>query len=1040
MSNTAKLNVFTIGEARIVTPTNVLDPSAQITFAAALVLALEGRMSVPRRKLEELLWNSADSQSSHRLRQTLLKLRRLGIEVESVGKAQLRIREETICCDFDNWVPDDAASTPGVVELMPFGSYNPTISAQFGEWLERQRTAISSIISHAVLHKIVQCRLSAEWISVESWCRSLLEVTPLNEEATLALAEAMAMRGAKHEATHLLDEYLSEIGTGPADLGVQARVMRARIADRIAPRASHTSDAALVGRSKTMRSLAGMLRRSKLGEAQVCLIVGDAGIGKSRVLSELAQFAALQGFTPIAVNARSSHLHRPLSTFVELAPQLRSLPGAIGCSADTLRFLDLLTKHEPRRESKAESLGNAAWIFSAVQTALFDLIDAVAEESPLLIELEDIHWVDQLSSDVLRELIHRLADKRVFFALTAREIPEDWQTSSPAGLSTLCLDPLDAKQSAELIMSLVRYASRTMEKRYLDWCVNVAEGNPYYLTELTNHWIETGIEHEVPASLTAVLKRRISRLDSDALQVLQTCALLENNSTLSRVEAVLQHEAHTLLNHINTLGAAGMIVTDAVDAAAPGADRVASRHELLSSVAMMQLTIPARRFLHRRIGQVLEREIDEHYSAATLWDCAKHWQLAGDQRRAWGLATSCASHLLKVGLPTAAAQAYQKSLPYCSTDLERLDVLKAQALAFYRMSAWLSLRETIVKVRSLERRCSPGHSEHDELELMDLRAQWQSLNWDAVLARALACLHASDASSAHRCEAGVMALMLLGFQSDADGMSNVFNTIETLGSDIEVCEATKLQARMVFHTHAGNLDEAVSAARNLVIEQKSGGDIGDLFRAYCNAGVTLRVAGLFAEASALFAGALMIAKKHNLRAAEQRAIPLIANMALEIGNTEEARQLYHQLCQIHVDPTNRFAFLERQALAERLALYDGRKDEIRGFVPMTFQEAASDPIHQRRTYNLALYVVAELAANGTVSSEAVDLLEKSFACSRSCIHQAFNAFVLYAALKKNGDSNRATSVLEAYRTRYRREPWQAPDHLLRLILRNCGVT
>jgi hypothetical protein len=132
---------------------------------------------------------------------------------------------------------------------------------------------------------------------------------------------------------------------------------------------------------------------------------------------------------------------------------------------------------------------------------------------------------------------------------------------------------------------------------------------------------------------------------------------------------------------------AGMIVSELPEEAQSGGERLASRHELLSNVALMQLTPPARRFLHRRIGKVLEAEIDDHYSAATLWDCAKHWQLAGDHAHAWHLATSCAAHLMKIGLPTAAAQAYQQSLNFCSTDNERLDVLSAQAVAFYSTAA-----------------------------------------------------------------------------------------------------------------------------------------------------------------------------------------------------------------------------------------------------------------------------------------------------------------------------------------------------------------
>ena len=1035
------VKIQTIGEPQIAIGSRVIGPSAQVTFAAGIFLILEARNPISRRRLEDLLWpNASQAQASHRLRQTLLKLRRLGLGVQSVGRCQVKVAVSEVLVDFERWTPEIREPESPPRELLPFANYNPHISAEFSEWLERQRAAIVSIISHGILHKIAQHRLAAEWIAVESWCTSLLQVAPLNEEATLALAEALAMRGAKHSATRLLDDYLRETGAGPADLRVQVSVMRRRIADRLTARSSHAHEADLVGRKKTMENLGQMLRASKRGSAGVCVILGGAGIGKSRVLSELAQFATLQGFVPLRVNARASHQHRPLSTFVQLAPLLRSLPGAIGCSEDTLKFLDLLTKHEPRRHSNSEALGDSAWIFSAVQTALFDLIDAVSDESPLLIQLEDMHWVDSSSCDVLRELIQRLADRRVFFALTAREMPEGWQSSPPIHLATLTLDPLSILQATELVSSLMQNCGRRMETSYVEWCVNVAEGNPYFLTELTNHWIETGIEHQVPASLNAILRRRLSRLQDDALQVLQTCALLENNSTLPRIEAVLEQNAHDLLRNINSLGMAGMIVSESPEEAQSGGERLASRHELLSNVALMQLTPPARRFLHRRIGKVLEAEIDDHYSAATLWDCAKHWQLAGDHAHAWHLATSCAAHLMKIGLPTAAAQAYQQSLNFCSTDNEKLDVLSAQAVAFYSTAAWGNLRDTIAKVRLLQRRCCPGCSEHDEFELMDLRAQWQSLKWDTILTTALGCLRADNASASHRCEAGVMGLMLLGFQGDPNTMREVFQTIEDLSTDPCVTEATKLQARMVFHTNLGNLDEAVLAARALVNTQQSKGDIGELFRALCNAGVTCRVGGLFSDASSFFSSALTVASKHNLQAAEQRAIPLAANMALEIGNIDDARRLYERLCRIPLDPTDRFAFLERQALAERLALCDGRTHEARELVPMTYAEAASDPIHHRRTYNLALFIVAELAATGRVDSAAVKLLEESFAISRSGVHQAFNAFVLYAALRKTGRRTHAGRVLETYRSKYRREPWPAPEHLLQTILRSCGVS
>jgi tetratricopeptide (TPR) repeat protein len=711
---------------------------------------------------------------------------------------------------------------------------------------------------------------------------------------------------------------------------------------------------------------------------------------------------------------------------------LRSLPGAIGCSPETLQFLDRLTRHEPKRDDARAETADASWIYSGVQRALFDLVDAVAHEAPMFIQIEDIHWMDGSSAEILREMIDRLPP-RVLFGLTGREVSEEWNVSSPSSLRVIALEPISETESADLVSSILRQHAKEMDPAYRDWCVRVAEGNPYFLTELANHWIETGMEHEVPPSLSAVLRNRISRLDPNALQLLQTCALLENNSTWPRIEAVLEQNAFQLLKSINDLASAGMIVVDTHEVSIGCTELLATKHELLSSVALMQLGAPARRFLHRRIGQILEREIDEHFSAGTLWDCAKHWQLAGDNRRAWHLGTSCAAYLMKVGLPVAAASAYSKSLAFCTTDNERLEILKSQTVAFYRSSAWPSVIETAANVKVLQRRLTPDCAQHDDIELMHLRAQWQTLEWDHVLDRALACVNATNASMSHRAEAGVMALMLFGFRGEVETTTKIYNLIEQLIASGSIAESTKLEARMVYHTNFGELDQGLRSARQLVEEQRLRGDVGELFRANCNAATVCRVAGLFDEAEALFRTALGIAENHGLVAAEQRVIPHLANISLEIGKVDQARTFYKRLVEMPVSASNRFSLVERQALGVRLALYDGKCEDALRMLPVSMEEAFRDPFFQRRTYNLALHAAVQLATMGRASEALTSKLEESFLKTRHGIHQAYPAFVLYVAMKENGEVEKAERHLNDYCGTFRREPWPAPSHLLRTL-------
>ena len=814
--------------------------------------------------------------------------------------------------------------------------------------------------------------------------------------------------------------------TSPANA---VSLMRRRIVDRLVPRPNVTVESALIGRGDTMKILTSLLSEAKTGKGTAFLVQGDAGIGKSRVLEEVSQFASLQGFSCIRVNCRPSHATRPLSAFVEAAPLLRSLPGAIGCAPENLQFLDRLTLHKPHRDDPMNRGAEPAWIFGGIQRALFDLIDAVGDESPLFIQMEDLHWLDDASADILAELIDR-SPKHVLVGMTARGTPKVWDQLKRHPVR-LCLEPLTGHHAADVILSITQGHGRSMDATSLEWCVRVAEGNPYFLTELATHWVDFRLDHKVPSSLSVVLDNRLARLDQDSLQLLQTCALLENNATLSRIEAVLEYKAFQLLASIETLASSGMIVMDRGDIA-PNA-RLNTKHELLSTAALQRLSVAGRRFLNRRIGQVLEKEIDDHFSAATLWDCAKHWQLAGDTKRALHLATSCASYLQKVGLPLEAASAYEKSMAFCVTDNQRVEILKCQTAAFFAMSAWSNVLETSSKVRNLERRVPQATTIHDEIELMELRAQWQSFDWHSVLTKTIECLSAETASVQHRAEAGVMALMLSGMQCDRRRSIAIYRSLDKMIANGGVAAATALQARMVFNVDHGDIFEGVAAASQLIEDARTRGDLGEEFRETMNAAMACRVAGRFGDAETYYCSALDLATTHGLSFAEQRALPMFAHMALELGRVDQARDLYKRLLSIPAGTADKLRLIQQQAIGVRLALCNHNPDEAMKLLPFSLQEIITDRIYSKRTYNLALLVAVELAVNGVASTSATNQLEKSFLKARSTQHQAFSAFVLYVALRQHGATDKARRMLSDYENKYRREPWPAPRHLLKIL-------
>src|SRR6476469_4461587 len=173
MPNTSSgtIRLYVLGDARIETPMAVIEPSAELAFATALYFLLERKEPISRRALERMLWpDVSPTTASHRMRQTLLKLRRLGVSVETVGTARLRIPPGLASVDLE-----DLVVSPRQIErvaashLVVLPHYDPKVSDQYTEWLETKKRDIGSRLLTPILSIISRHRLRANWEEVDSW-------------------------------------------------------------------------------------------------------------------------------------------------------------------------------------------------------------------------------------------------------------------------------------------------------------------------------------------------------------------------------------------------------------------------------------------------------------------------------------------------------------------------------------------------------------------------------------------------------------------------------------------------------------------------------------------------------------------------------------------------------------------------------------------------------------------------------------------------------------------------------------------------------
>ncbi len=224
--------------------------------------------------------------------------------------------------------------------------YWPSFSERLQEWVERHRDLVTASARRVLVSAIATRKARAEWSEVERLAHRCLAIDPLNEDATLALAEAAALHGGKVEAIGILDRYLHEMGPTARELRLPAMALRRRIAEPelefpLAP----PLHVPFVGRSAEMGILTGALRSARGGAGSVHFIHGEPGIGKTRLLTEFSRAASLEGARIAAALCQSSDARRPLSAFVDLVPRLMTMPGALGCSPQSHRYLRRFIEH-----------------------------------------------------------------------------------------------------------------------------------------------------------------------------------------------------------------------------------------------------------------------------------------------------------------------------------------------------------------------------------------------------------------------------------------------------------------------------------------------------------------------------------------------------------------------------------------------------------------------------------------------------------------------------------------------------------------------
>ena len=431
---------------------------------------------------------------------------------------------------------------------------------------------------------------------------------------------------------------------------------------------------ALIGREPELAALIAALDRAGAGEATIAIVAGDAGIGKTRLVDALVELARSRGCRVMSggcLDLADDGL--PYAPFIEgLRGLAREMPKAelrtlLGPAMDDLRRL--LPGLGPiagasATPTQADAAGSTSSLDQArLYELVLGLLGSLANEAPGLLVIEDLHWVDRATQDLVRFLARNLDQERVLVVLTVRSDALDrgdpvaaWLASlerDPAAVR-LDLGPLDRDAVArQLAAGLEAPPSDDLIERIY----RRSGGNPYFVEELTKRE-RAGGTGPLPRTLTETLTAQVAALPDASQSMLGIVAVGGRAVDERLIAAVADVPEKAVREPIRTAIDRGVLVLD------PGGGSLRPRHALLADVIEASLLPAERRAYHERYAVVLtERpELADPSPAGAAGELAHHWFAADRPSEAFRASVEAAAAAEAVYAYSSALRQYERAI------------------------------------------------------------------------------------------------------------------------------------------------------------------------------------------------------------------------------------------------------------------------------------------------------------------------------------------------------------------------------------------
>jgi predicted ATPase/DNA-binding SARP family transcriptional activator len=668
------LEIHLLGGFRLAYEGKLVEAFSSLRLQSLLgYLVLHRHMPQPRHQLAFLFWpDSSEAQARTNLRRELHQLRQALPEAERflrIDAATLQWRSEAPFAldvgEFEDAVrqAEEAKDQDVVRQALEEAVslyHGDLLPGLYDEWVLAERERLRQAYLGALERLVRLLEEAREYALAIRHGQRLLQLDPLHEASYRRLMRLHALNGDRARALHVYHNCATvlqrelDIEPSPAtqeayrrllDMDALAQDNTPRATPRVEPPARESpgtvfraTSLPLVGRQREWETLLATWRRAVSKQAHFMAIVGEAGIGKTRLAEELLEWTGQQGIAAARTRCYAAEGRLAYAPVIELlrADALKSSRSRLEDAwlTEVARLLpEVLTERPelPRPQPLTE-----AWqrrhLFEALARAV------LAASQPLLLLIDDLQWCDRDTLEWLHYLLRFDPYAKLLVTCTIRsEELEDNQALNTLLLNLrkegqlieIELGPLDLEETAELAAAVT---GQELDAELRRQVFQETEGQPLFVVETARAGFKLKDDTlgttpaSLPPKVQAVIAARLAQLSSQARELAQLAATIGRAFTFEVLGGASDLDEESLVQALDELWGRRIVREQ-------GTDTYDFSHDRIREVAYSEVGPIKRRLLHRRVAQALELLHAANIDAVSA-ELARHYEQAGQMAKA----------------------------------------------------------------------------------------------------------------------------------------------------------------------------------------------------------------------------------------------------------------------------------------------------------------------------------------------------------------------------------------------------------------------